>query len=425
MNLTHRSRYLNQRCGAALPRAVVLAMSCALLIAVGGNRSASAEEGAVSSRRVSKGKEVPAVSDGPRFGYRAGVGGSTTSGGESSAGNMAWTTPADWTEVAPTSMRRPNFVVNGAEGASEVQCYVTELAGDGGGIDANINRWRGQIGLKPLGEAELAALERITVLDTPAVYVEFEGVYGGMGGQAGKPNSILAGALLELDDKAIFIKMVGPADSVRDQRANLREFMSSMHLHGGGSHARAASGAAAPVQTAQTAPGAPADSAGGAGTLPPGAVSPHGALPPQGEKILWDAPDGWNLSPARPMRLVSYQLGATGETECYIAVLSGQAGGVVANLNRWRGQLGHASISEGEIDALPKITLLGTLTPLLDVSGSFQGMGGGAKDDHAMLAVAYSAPSQSIFVKMIGPADEVHAERENFEAFCKSIRTEK
>lgn len=392
-------------------------MSCALLITLAGSRTASAAGGAVTTRQVSKGKKIPVVGTGERFGYRAGAGGSMASGGESSAGNMAWTTPSGWTEVAPNSMRNPNFVVNGAEGDAEIQCYVTELAGDGGGINANVNRWRGQVGLEPLAEAELAALERITVLDTPAVYVEFEGVYGGMGGQAGKPNTVLAGALLELDDKAIFIKMVGPADAVRDQRSNLREFMRSMHLHAGASHASAASGASASGQSASGA-------SGGAGALAPGAVSPHGALPPQGEKIIWDAPDGWDLSPARPMRLVSYQSGASGETECYITVLTGQAGGVAANLNRWRGQLGQASLSEGEIDALPKIDLLGSPTPLLDVSGSFRGMGGAAKDNYAMLAVAYSASSQSIFVKMIGPADEVQAERENFEAFCNSIRTE-
>lgn len=422
MKLTHRLYHLAQRRDAALPRAVALTMSCVLLATVIGCRPAEAGQGAVSTRQVSKGKIVPAVGTGERFGYRAGVGGAAAPSGESSAGNMAWTTPEGWIEVAATSMRRPNFVVEGGEGASEIQCYVTELSGDGGGIDANVNRWRGQIGLGPLTEAELAALERITVLDTPAVYVEFEGVYGGMGGQ-GKPNSVLAGALLELDDKAIFIKMVGPADAVRDQRANLREFLSSMHLHGGAAHASAASASGASA-SAQAAPGDSGKSSGGAGALAPGAINPHGELPPAGQKILWDAPDGWTLGPARPMRLVSYQSGASGEIECYITVLTGAAGGVTANLNRWRGQLGHGALSAAEIDALTKIDLLGSPTPLLDVSGSFRGDGGGARDSYAMLAVAYSAASQSIFVKMIGPADEVQAERENFKAFCNSIRME-
>lgn len=52
-----------------------------------------------------------------------------------------YSVPAGWTELAPTQFRNPNFAI-GQDG--DMECYVSVLQGDGGGLAINLNRWRGQ-----------------------------------------------------------------------------------------------------------------------------------------------------------------------------------------------------------------------------------------------------------------------------------------
>jgi hypothetical protein len=122
------------------------------------------------------------------------------------------------------------------------------------------------------------------------------------------------------------------------------------------------------------------------------------------------------------MRSVTYSPSENSPAECYVAVLGGSAGGVEANINRWRQQMGRTPLSPAEIDSLPKIQVLGQACPLVEISGSYTGMGGEQHQDYMMLGVVCSLPSSSVFVKMIGPEAEVRAERDNFVVFCESLR---
>jgi len=68
---------------------------------------------------------------------------------------LRWSLPAGWKELPATGMRAAAFEPPQADGKSEVT--VVALPGDVGGELANVNRWRGQIGLTPLDEAGLAS----------------------------------------------------------------------------------------------------------------------------------------------------------------------------------------------------------------------------------------------------------------------------
>ncbi len=76
-----------------------------------------------------------------------------------------WTVPPDWQPVPPAQFLLAEYSIPGANGA-KADVNVAELDGDGGGPLANINRWRGQIGLEPLDETGLAKLARS--VDGPA-----------------------------------------------------------------------------------------------------------------------------------------------------------------------------------------------------------------------------------------------------------------
>ena len=60
--------------------------------------------------------------------------------------------------------------------------------------------------------------------------------------------------------------------------------------------------------------------------------------------------------------------------------------------------------------------------PLIEIEGAYQGMRGPKQEGYAMLATFCPFQDQALFVKMVGPAEQVAAQKENFVAFCQSLR---
>jgi len=81
--------------------------------------------------------------------------------------------------------------------------------------------------------------------------------------------------------------------------------------------------------------------------------------------LNWQAPNHWISLPPHPMRLASYQIGKSLLT---ITQLPGSAGSVLANINRWRGQLQLGPVQEPDLNqilqTLPHPTLQIILTDL-------------------------------------------------------------
>ena len=73
-----------------------------------------------------------------------------------------WMVPSDWKlDETPRQMRIATYMAPTSEGDQEVA--VTRFPGRVGGELANINRWRGQMGLSPINESELEEnIERFT-----------------------------------------------------------------------------------------------------------------------------------------------------------------------------------------------------------------------------------------------------------------------
>lgn len=137
--------------------------------------------------------------------------------------------------------------------------------------------------------------------------------------------------------------------------------------------------------------------------------------------LTWTEPKGWRRGPDRPMREVTFQIGDDQETECYVVVLGGTGGGVEANINRWRDQMGTSALPESMIDALPRFPFLGHDGVLVEIPGSYTGMGDADVPDALMLGAVCMLPQASVFVKMVGPRDTVEGEREAFLEFCRSM----
>ncbi len=134
---------------------------------------------------------------------------------------MLWTAPEGWEKAADRMMRAVTYNIDGAE------CYIAVLPGAAGGVEANINRWVGQMGQNPLTPEAIAALPKLQVLGDTAPMVEVDGDFTGMSGEMQKEQKLL-GAIATVEGQSVFVKMTGPAAVVSAQRDNFVRFCESL-----------------------------------------------------------------------------------------------------------------------------------------------------------------------------------------------------
>lgn len=326
---------------------------------------------------------VAGLSPAQRFGFTEPSPGPT---GPTGDGGLAWNTPPGWSERAPSGMRRADFVVGGDPRA---ECYLVTLGGGGGGLLANVNRWRDQMSLPPIDEAQLAEAERVAFLGTEALLVDFEGTFTGMGGDQEGEAYRLLGLVGLAGGEARFLKLTGPTEVVARERDAFLSLAASFH------EGHAAGGATA--SAVERGPGG----------------------------LAWTAPAAWNRAPDRAMREVTFELGGAEDgpaAECYVAILGGNGGGALANVNRWRSQLELAPLSEDDFEQLERIPMLGTEAVLVQADGTYRGMGDELVEEAGLLGAVCMLPDRAVFVKLVGPASTVRAARDDFVAFCRSLR---
>lgn len=157
-----------------------------------------------------------------------------------------------------------------------------------------------------------------------------------------------------------------------------------------------------------------------AGGMPMGHESLMGGAVAETVQFKWTDPPGWEKTENRSMRLVTFTT-QNGTVECYASLLSGPAGGVEANINRWRQQMAQPALTAEQISALKKIKMLGKDSPLVEITGEFSGMSGQAVPGQKMLGVVCPLEQQTVFVKMVGPEAGVTPETDHFTAFCESF----
>jgi len=140
------------------------------------------------------------------------------------------------------------------------------------------------------------------------------------------------------------------------------------------------------------------------------------------ERLLWETPAGWARAERSQMRPVNLTFGPNKEGECYLSMLPGGAGGVLANVNRWRKQMGQPEIGEEELAKLPQKTLMGIQGVFVTVDGAYTNVGATeAKENHRMLGIVAALGDAGLFVKMVGPKELVEANTAAFDQFVSSL----
>ncbi len=109
-------------------------------------------------------------------------------------GQPSWTLPGNWRQMPASGMRFATVLLGPEDDALELTVIPLPIEGDPTqNILANINRWRGQLGLGPIGEDQLAeSAEAISVNGLTATVVDI--VNQGSSLAAGSPSSSTAGS---------------------------------------------------------------------------------------------------------------------------------------------------------------------------------------------------------------------------------------
>jgi hypothetical protein len=203
-------------------RPLVALASLALLLA-------ACREARVAAYRVPKEKDPSPP------GATADVGGTNASAAAAPAGagmadtpvataegtGLTWTAPADWQATPAGAMRKATYAVTG-EGGAKADLSITAFPNSVGGEFANVNRWRGQLQLPPLGEAETASvIARAEHNGLKFAIVDFVGT------GSTSPQRML-GAIVPVEGATWFFKLLGPDALVAKAKPAFEAFLATV-----------------------------------------------------------------------------------------------------------------------------------------------------------------------------------------------------
>jgi len=134
-------------------------------------------------------------------------------------GALQWTLPKGWTQTMTGGMRYAT-IKPAVPGSIDVSVVV--LPGPAGGELANVNRWRGQLGLAAVDAAALASMRK-DVHSKAGTFALYD-----FSSEGPKPSRMIA-ALAQRDGNSWFIKMLGDASSVAAARGDFIHLLQGMH----------------------------------------------------------------------------------------------------------------------------------------------------------------------------------------------------
>jgi len=129
--------------------------------------------------------------------------------------------PAGWTAAPPNAMRKGSWLVAGP-GGSKGEVAVTVFPGNVGGTTANVNRWRGQLGLAPATEDEVTAAAQPAKVGADAgLLFRFDATDG---------QKAMVALMVPKNGSTWFFKFSGDRDAVNAQSAAFLKFLAASQI---------------------------------------------------------------------------------------------------------------------------------------------------------------------------------------------------
>jgi hypothetical protein len=306
--------------------------------------------------------------------------------------SLAWKLPPGWEERGPGRMSIASFSIPGKAG-QEAEVSVMPMPGESASnLSLLVNIVRQGAGMGPIGDEELARLvEDISIGGLAARLVDLSGATASNGPD--KESRIILAVLTRAGTTWLF-KMAGSADLVSSQKGTFLDFLKSITFH---------EVDAQPPATANVRRGA--------------AAADESVTAVQA-KPKWEVPQGWKEVPPTQMLLAKFLLTgpADSKAEVTVSVFPGDVGGLVANVNRWRRQIGLAEAAADDVSKLVSaLDVARGKAMLVDMSGSDAKKGQKTR----LIGVIVPQGAQTWFYKLMG--DEAVAEREKA-AFIRFVQ---
>ena len=117
-------------------------------------------------------------------------------------------------------MRMASFYVPHTDGKGELS--ITEFSGMSGGIQANINRWRGQVSLPPQSEQ--------SIIDASVTYNSELGKFLFFELSNEKSNQGILASIYELTNRTVFVKLSVEHSAIPEVKKDFLTFSESISL---------------------------------------------------------------------------------------------------------------------------------------------------------------------------------------------------
>lgn len=306
---------------------------------------------------------------------------------------LHWTAPKGWEEQPASGFRKGSFLVRGAEGTT-ADVSVISFPEAAGGTLANVNRWREQLKLSPITE-EAQAGSSFPVAGHDMLLVDVASEQP-LEANAGKTR--ILGGIYPLHGETWFFKMMGPDELVAAQRGAFKEFLQSVHEDEGAPHA--------------TSPGASTNA-----PTPP-IIDTLEAAP-----LQYTLPPSWQEKPLTPMRVASFNATAPGGklVDISVVTLQGEAGGDLANVNRWREHVKLPPIDEAALQQSAEHVKANDHDFLVVDLASAEPMGEPAEKQRIIAAIL-DDNGRSWFLKMTGEDAAVASQKSAFADFLRTLK---
>jgi hypothetical protein len=152
------------------------------------------------------------------------------------AAGLTFTTPQGWQQGKPaSSMRVAELTLPRAAGdAEDAQLIIYYFGGSGGSVEANIDRWVGQM-QQPDGRASSAVARKetrtvngltVSLIDVPGTYTAE--MAPGSSEHHNKPRFRLRAGVVQTPNGPYFIKLTGPEQTVAKWEQAFNQFISSL-----------------------------------------------------------------------------------------------------------------------------------------------------------------------------------------------------
>ncbi|MEX2672933.1 MAG: hypothetical protein WD294_12585 [Phycisphaeraceae bacterium] len=306
--------------------------------------------------------------------------------------SLTWTAPDDWREADEAQpMRLATYFAGEGAGVDALEIAVSAFPGDVGGTLANINRWRDQLGLEPLRENDWP--------EQVEPFGEAAGVHGWtMRIEASPevaetgPDGMLAAIIRHPGiEQTYFIRAFGDADQLDAHETDVVAFVE---------------------------------------TFRPVAAQQHdhdhdhthdhdhsnaNVAPANAPELELTTPEGWQrVEQSASIVYATYEVGS-GDRSAMVAVtpLHGDGGGMLANVNMWRSQLGLDAVADASEQPTETLTVDGREATFIAMEG---------ENELSLLVAIVPTGERTWFFRLSGPRAAVREQRETFEQFVTEAR---